>query len=147
MENDHINQHYAKLLGLGDEAIAHRNDLLKCALDTGKAWSLKELFGWFWKSRDKYWAKASFTFWHEQVMKSGLKHMIKVANTLKDHLYGLLFCANLRIHCVRPHSINPMSWCRHPKELGSPPPCWSTSKLSRLDCLSSVSYIPLSTPA
>ena len=31
---------------MSDEAIAHRNDLLKCALDTGKAWSLKELFGW-----------------------------------------------------------------------------------------------------
>ena len=26
-----------------DEAIAHRNDLLKCALDTGKAWSLGAL--------------------------------------------------------------------------------------------------------
>ena len=82
---------------MSDEAIAHRDDLLKCALDTGKAWGLKELFGWFWKSRDKYWAKANFTFWYEQVMKSGLKHMIKVANTLKDHLYGLLAWFDTRI--------------------------------------------------
>ena len=91
---------------MSDEAIAHRNDLLKCALDTGKAWSLKELFGWFWKSRDKYWAKASFTFWYEQVMKSGLKHMIKVANTLKDHLYGLLAWFDTRINNALTEGFN-----------------------------------------
>lgn len=82
---------------MSDEAIAHREELLKCSLDTGKAWALKELFAWFWKSRDKYWAKANFTFWHEQVMKSGLKHMVKVANTLKAHLYGLLSWFDTRI--------------------------------------------------
>ena len=82
---------------MSDEAIAHRDDLLKCALDTGKAWGLKELFGWFWKSRDKYWAKANFTFWYEQVKKSGLKHMIKVAETLRKHLYGLLAWFDSRI--------------------------------------------------
>lgn len=82
---------------LSDEAIAKRNDLLKCALDTGKAWGLKELFGWFWKSQDRHWAKANFAFWYEQVMKSGLKHMIKVANTLKNHLYGLLAWFDSRI--------------------------------------------------
>lgn len=82
---------------MSDEAVAHRNDLLKCSLDTGRAWALKELFGWFWKSRDRHWAKANFTFWYEQVVKSGLKHMVKVANTLKDHLYGLLSWFDSRI--------------------------------------------------
>ena len=67
---------------------------------------LKELFGWFWKSRDKYWAKASFTFWYEQVMKSGLKHMIKVANTLKDHLYGLLAWFDTRINNALTEGFN-----------------------------------------
>lgn len=82
---------------MSDEAIAKRNDLLKCALDTGKAWGLKELFGWFWKSRDRHWAKSNFTFWYEQVKKSGLKHMIKVAETLKSHVYGLLAWFDTRI--------------------------------------------------
>lgn len=91
---------------MSDEAIAHRNDLLKCALDTGKAWALKELFGWFWKSRDKFMAKANFTFWYEQVVKSGLKHMVKVANTLKNHLYGLLAWFDSRINNALTEGFN-----------------------------------------
>ena len=95
-----VNSKYLWLKGfeqMSDEAIAKRNDLLKCALDTGKAWGLKELFGWFWKSRDRHWAKSNFTFWYEQVKKSGLKHMIKVAETLKSHVYGLLAWFDTRI--------------------------------------------------
>jgi transposase len=48
------------------------------------------MFGSFWKSVDKRFAQANFTFWYEQVVKSGIKPMIKVAKTLKRHLYGLL---------------------------------------------------------
>ena len=75
---------------LSDEEEAKRRDLMRAALQTGKAWGLKELFGTFWKSADKRFAQANFTFWYEQVVKSGIKPMIKVANTLKRHLYGLL---------------------------------------------------------
>lgn len=82
---------------LSDEAIAWREGLLKESLDTGRAWGLKELFGWFWKSRDKFFAKANFDFWHEQVVKSGLKPMVKVAKMLKDHLHGLLAWFDSRI--------------------------------------------------
>ena len=91
---------------MSDEAVAKRNDLLKCALDTGRAWGLKELFGWFWKSRDKFMAKANFTFWYEQVAKSGLKHMVKVANTLKRHLYGLLAWFDSRINNALTEGFN-----------------------------------------
>ena len=91
---------------MSDEAVAHRNDLLKCALDTGRAWGLKELFGWFWKSRDKFMAKANFTFWYEQVAKSGLKHMVKVAKMLKKHLYGLLAWFDSRINNALTEGFN-----------------------------------------
>lgn len=75
---------------LSDEEDAKRRDVMHAALQTGKAWGFKELFGSFWKSVDKRFAEANFTFWYEQVVKSGIKPMIKVAKTLKRHLYGLL---------------------------------------------------------
>lgn len=75
---------------LSDEEEARRQDLMRVALQTGKAWGLKEMSGAFWKSVDKRFAQSNFTFWHEQVVKSGIRPMVKVANTLKRHLYGLL---------------------------------------------------------
>lgn len=75
---------------LSGEEDAKRKDIMRAALQTGRAWGFKEMFGSFWKSFDKRFAEANFTFWHEQVVKSGIKPMIKVANTLKRHLYGLL---------------------------------------------------------
>lgn len=75
---------------LSDKEEARRQDAMKAALQTGKAWAFKEMFGTFWKSIDKHFAKANFTFWYEQVVKSGIKPMVKVANTLKRHLYGLI---------------------------------------------------------
>ena len=75
---------------LSDEEETKRRDVMRAALQTGKAWGFKEMFGAFWKSVDRRFAKANFTFWYEQVVKSGIKPMVKVANTLKRHLYGLL---------------------------------------------------------
>ena len=51
-------------------------------------------------------AKANFTFWYEQVVKSGLKHMVKVANTLKNHLYGLLAWFDSRINNALTEGFN-----------------------------------------
>ena len=83
---------------MSDAAIARRQDLMRCGLETGKAFGLKEAFSYFWKSRDKDYAAAHFKMWHEEVIKSGLKPMIKVANTLKRHLYGLLAWFDSRIN-------------------------------------------------
>ncbi|MBQ9432011.1 MAG: transposase, partial [Kiritimatiellae bacterium] len=65
-------------------------DAMRAALQTGRAWGFKEMFGSFWRSAGKRFAEANFTFWYEQVAKSCIKPMIKAANTLKRHLYGLL---------------------------------------------------------
>lgn len=75
---------------LSGEEDAKRRDVMRAALQTGKAWGFKEMFGSFWKSVDRRFAQANFTFWYERVVKSGIRPMVKVANTLKRHLYGLL---------------------------------------------------------
>ena len=82
---------------LSEDALARREDLLRASLKTGKAWGLKEWFSCFWKSRDKDFAAANFDFWHRQVLKSGLRPMIRVAATLKKHLAGLLAWFDSRI--------------------------------------------------
>ncbi|MBQ3290362.1 MAG: transposase [Kiritimatiellae bacterium] len=82
---------------MSDEAIAWRKDLLRCGLDTGRAFGLKEAFSYFWKSRDRQFAEAHFRVWFAEVLKSGLKPMIKVAKTLKRRLYGLLAWFDSRI--------------------------------------------------
>ena len=87
----------AGLEHLSDEAVARREDLLRMSLSTGKAWGLKEMFSCFWRSRDKDFAAANFDFWHAQVLRSGLRSMIKAAATLKRHLGGLLAWFDCRI--------------------------------------------------
>jgi transposase len=82
---------------LSDEAVARREDLLRVSLKTGKAWGLKEMFSCFWRSRDKDFAAADFDFWHAQVLRSGLRPMIRAAATLKKHLGGLLAWFDCRI--------------------------------------------------
>ena len=95
-----VGSKYLWLKGLehmSDAAIARRQDLIRCGLETGKAFGLKEAFSHFWKSRSKEYAEAYFRTWYGEVLKSGLKPMIKVAETLKKHLYGLLSWFDSRI--------------------------------------------------
>lgn len=82
---------------LSPEAVAWRKDLLRGSLQTGKAWGLKEMFRYFWRSRDKRYAEANFSFWHKQVMASKIRPMMQAANTLKRHLSGLLAWFDSRI--------------------------------------------------
>ena len=82
---------------LTPEALERRNDLLQADLRTGKAWGLKEAFRHFWQSLDKRFAAANFDFWHAQVLKSGIRPMVKVAAMLKKHLDGLLAWFDSRI--------------------------------------------------
>lgn len=65
-------------------------DLCARELKTAKAWALKEMFVEFWAQDDEIRAKAFFDDWFAEVMKSRLTPMKKVAQTLQDHLPGLL---------------------------------------------------------
>lgn len=63
--------------------------LLVHELQTGTAWSLKEMFRHFWTYRSPAWAMRFFDSWLESVKASGLKPMEKVAAMLADHASGL----------------------------------------------------------
>lgn len=64
--------------------------LLVEELQTGTAWSLKELFDHFWTYRSTSHAMRFFYNWIESVGDSGLKPMIRAGQTLLNHLDGLL---------------------------------------------------------
>lgn len=64
--------------------------LLDEDLKTSEAWALKENFRWFWRYVYSTSAHEYFDKWHESVLESGIKPMVKVANMLQRHLEGLL---------------------------------------------------------
>lgn len=69
-----------------DSFIYLRNSSLKVA----KAWSLKELFNHFWTMSHTQSASHFFARWFDEVMKSGLAPMKKVAKMLRKHLQNIL---------------------------------------------------------
>lgn len=84
---------YAWLKGmenLSDEALARLRMIGRAELDVSKAWYLKELFKHFWSRRDKDYATRYFEFWNEEVRKSGVVEMKKVAKMLRTHLDNIL---------------------------------------------------------
>jgi transposase len=64
--------------------------LLAQDLRTGTAWSLKEMFEHFWDYRSMAWALKFFHNWIDTVNESGLKPMMKVAETLRRHMAGIM---------------------------------------------------------
>ena len=91
---------------LSPEAEAERQDLLHSALETGKAWGLKEAFKHFWRSRDKEFARATFDCWYKEALRLGIRPMVKVAQMLKKHLHGLLAWFDSRIDNGRTEGYN-----------------------------------------
>ena len=59
-------------------------------LRTSKAWNLKEDFMPFWQQENSSKALEWFNAWSEEVAKSKVPSMLKVARSLKRHLPGLL---------------------------------------------------------
>lgn len=75
---------------LSPEAQKRLKDLVDENLLTGKAWGFKEAFKEFWCRRDKTFAEAFFNRWFDDVIASGIKPMIRVAQMFKHHLEGIL---------------------------------------------------------
>jgi transposase len=65
-------------------------ELLVHNLQTGTAWGLKEMFDHFWTYKSTAWAMRFFYNWIDTVTESGLKPMMKVAETLRKHMAGIL---------------------------------------------------------
>lgn len=64
--------------------------LLAHSLKTGTAWSFKDLFEHFWTYRSRACAMRFFYDWIDTVNDSGLKPMMKVADTLLKHMAGIM---------------------------------------------------------
>jgi transposase len=80
--------------------------LLVEKLQTGTAWSLRELFDHFWSYRSTSCAMRFFYNWIDSVNDSGLKPMIKAAQTLQNHLGGLLNYITFPISNASAEGIN-----------------------------------------
>ena len=70
--------------------IISRNTRTTRNLDTGLAWSLKEMLDHLWTYRSRAHAMSFFYNWLETVEDSALVVMMKVARTLKSHMAGIL---------------------------------------------------------
>lgn len=75
---------------LSEEERARFQQLRCSSLKVAKAWSLKELFRYFWTLFYRESAAKFSTRWYQEVFKSRLKPMQKGARTLKEHLNDIL---------------------------------------------------------
>ncbi len=64
--------------------------LRKSTLATGRAWSLKELFRFFWQEGDAVGGRAFFDSWYAWAIRSRLEPIKKVARMLKNRLARIL---------------------------------------------------------
>lgn len=75
---------------LSDEKSEQLNALLKSTLATGRAWSLKESFRYFWEEDDAVGGRAFFDRWYTWAIRSRLDPIKKVARMLKGRLDRIL---------------------------------------------------------
>ena len=66
------------------------DELMKLELNTGVAWSIKNMFREFWSCATEFSAKLFFGYWCEVVENSELKPMIKVMKMLERHIDDIL---------------------------------------------------------
>ncbi len=75
---------------LTDKQKVRLRDLLRYNLQTVRAYLLKEDFQQFWDYESPAWAGKFLDFWCQQVMRSRIEPMKKVARTLRSHRQLLL---------------------------------------------------------
>lgn len=66
------------------------DQLMTCELQTGTAWSLKNMFRAFWVLTTRDAAEYFFQYWSDAVDRSELKPIIKVKDMMARHLEGIL---------------------------------------------------------
>ena len=64
--------------------------LLRQDLRTAGEWALKESFRWIWSYRSVAGAMRFAHDWAEAVARGGLRPMIRAAETVKRHLWGIV---------------------------------------------------------
>lgn len=80
---------------------------LKAAdLKTARAWAIKETLRHLWWYKSRAWAEKFWQRWYFWATHSRLKPVKKIANTLKDHLYGVLSYIKHRVTNATTEGIN-----------------------------------------
>ncbi len=84
----------------------HLDELLGSELETAAVWRLKEAFRRFFDAPDEPAATEFFRSWHDQVLRLGNTHLMKVAVMFKNHWDGLLAYLRHRVSNGLAESIN-----------------------------------------
>jgi transposase len=91
---------------LKDEQQERLDELHHCALQTARAWGIKEMFRGFWEYHSRSWAEKFFDRWYSWAIRSRLEPIKKVAVMLKKHLESLLAYFNHRITNAKSEGFN-----------------------------------------
>jgi transposase len=80
---------------LSDAQTKRFNSLCKLTLETGKAWSYKELLRDLWAHKTEKDAKRFFGNWYNRVIRTKMEPMKKLARTLKDRIDNIVtYCTH-----------------------------------------------------
>lgn len=80
--------------------------LRESALKTARAWAIKELAMRLWHYASRTWANKAWQRWLAWAVRSRLAPMIKVARTIKHHLWGIINAVVLKANNGGAESIN-----------------------------------------
>ncbi len=82
---------------LSDKQRERFESLRDSQLETGRAWAIKETAKHLWNYSDRDYARKEWELWLEWVRESGLEPMIKAADTIRKHLWGIINAILLRV--------------------------------------------------
>jgi transposase len=92
---------------LTNPVMQHMLDALREAgLRTGDAHALKESARYLWRYVSRGWAKRAWNDWIGWAMRSGLEPMAKAAQTVGDHLWGIINAVVLGVTNAAAESTN-----------------------------------------
>jgi transposase len=91
---------------LPDEHWEQFSSLKAADLKTARAWAIKETLRQLWRYKSHAWAEKFWKRWYFWATHSRLGPVKKIANTLKDHLYGILTYSKHRVTNATTEGIN-----------------------------------------
>ncbi len=80
--------------------------LRNVALKTARAWAIKEMAAQLWHYVSRSWAEKGWKRLLKWMFRSRLKPMVKVARTIRRHLWGIINAIVLRVSNSKAESMN-----------------------------------------
>lgn len=91
---------------LSAPALAMLDELRDSAIRTARAWALKELAMTLWDYVRRGWAVRAWRGWLAWAQRCRLEPMVRVARTIRDHLWGIINAIVLKVTNASAESIN-----------------------------------------